>query len=104
MILTELQHYLKAQGRVSLAQIAIHFGIEADALRGMLQQLVQKDRVRKLPILERCHGCDTCSPEALEFYEWVTQEKPVAAGEPWCCPNEQESGGELRQGEIQPSP
>lgn len=51
----------------------LHFHIDADALRGMLQQLVRKGRVRKLPILPCCQGCVSCRPEHLEFYESTHQ-------------------------------
>ncbi|PPS45024.1 FeoC-like transcriptional regulator [Chroococcidiopsis sp. TS-821] len=74
MILREVQDYLSQQGKASLAQMELHFRIDADALRGMLQQLVRKGRVRKLPIPPCCQGCVSCRPEQLEFYEWFATE------------------------------
>ncbi|MEM8613709.1 MAG: FeoC-like transcriptional regulator [Cyanobacteria bacterium P01_H01_bin.105] len=72
MILSELQNYIADQHKVSLAQIEVKFGIEATALRGMLSQLIRKRRVQKLPSPQRCHGCDICSQESLEFYESIS--------------------------------
>ena len=71
MILSELQTYITEQHRVSLAQMELRFGIDANALRGMLNYLIHKGRIYKLPAPYRCHGCTVCSTESLEFYEWV---------------------------------
>ncbi|MGD1898968.1 MAG: FeoC-like transcriptional regulator [Phormidesmis sp.] len=82
MILSELQAYIAEQKRVSLAQIAVKFGIDADALRGMLSCLIRKGRVQKLPIPSRCHGCIVCAQEAIEFYEWMASEAALGAAAP----------------------
>lgn len=70
MILRELQQYLRQHPSTSLDELARHFAIAPDALRGMLQQLVRKGRVRKLET-KQCGGCHSCAPETLELYEWV---------------------------------
>ena len=77
MILSQLQDYIAEQHKVSLAQIEVKFGIEAAALRGMLSQLIRKRRVQKLPSPQRCHGCDVCSQESLEFYEYIALNPPL---------------------------
>ena len=87
MILIEIQRYLSEQGRVSLAQMELHFRIDADALRGIIEQLVRKGRVRKLPIPEHCHGCTECSTECIQFYEWASSSPDIALDKPDCCPN-----------------
>ncbi|NEO32738.1 MAG: sugar metabolism transcriptional regulator [Symploca sp. SIO3C6] len=69
MILIEIQQYLSEQGRASLEQIALHFHMDEEALRGMLRHLVRKGRVRKLPLPEHCHGCTECRTECIEFYQ-----------------------------------
>lgn len=71
MILTELQTYLAKHHQASLADLANHFRADADSLRSMLQRLIRKGRVRALPIVEKCHGCTSCSAAMLEVYEWV---------------------------------
>lgn len=86
MILAEVQGYLREKGRVSVAQMELHFGVEPDALRGMLDRLVRKGRARKLPTPRLCGGCSICAPETIEFYEW-TAARPAnrAAEAPECC-------------------
>jgi len=78
MILTEIQTYLDDRGRASVAELETRFDVAPDALRGMLDRLAAKGRVRKLPRPSRCLGCDLCPPEDLEFYEWAAAPvKPV---------------------------
>jgi copper chaperone CopZ len=71
MILKELQNYLLNNHCVSLAEMKQHFGIDGDALRPMLDKLIKKGRVKKLPTAEKCHSCTSCDLDTLEFYEWV---------------------------------
>lgn len=84
MILTDLQTYLSQRGQVSLAEIKLHFRIEANALRAMLQRLIRKGRVKKLSMTDRCHHCDSCSEESLEVYEWVSA-TPTETVSPASC-------------------
>ncbi|EKQ69992.1 FeoC like transcriptional regulator [Leptolyngbyaceae cyanobacterium JSC-12] len=75
MILQQLQNYLRTHPQTSLAELTHHFlthhfQSDADALRGMLVQLIRKGRVRKLAG-KQCGGCHSCAPESLELYEWV---------------------------------
>lgn len=74
MILSELRSYLKQQQRVALKDMEIHFKVDADALRGMLDLWVLKGSVRKLPGGTACaSGCCQCDPALTEIYEWVGQ-------------------------------
>lgn len=70
MILTDIQTYLVQQGKVSLAELAIKFKLDANALRPMLKRLIRKGRIRQMEC-KKCSGCHSCAPEAIEFYEWV---------------------------------
>lgn len=70
MLLQELQTYLKHHQRASLQEIGQHFQTDTDALRGMLHQLVRKGRVQKTDG-SKCTHCCQCTPEAIEFYEWM---------------------------------
>jgi len=72
MILTDLQKFLAQHKKVSLADLQLHFRIEADALRGMLNRLISKGRVRKMEDGKKCSGCHSCAPETIEFYEWIS--------------------------------
>ncbi|MGZ8096108.1 MAG: FeoC-like transcriptional regulator [Methylosarcina sp.] len=72
MILSDLRVYLKQQRRVALADMSSHFGIEADALRGMLGKWISKRNLRKLPSGTACGGsCCKCDPASIELYEWI---------------------------------
>ncbi|MFP4133314.1 MAG: FeoC-like transcriptional regulator [Halothece sp.] len=71
MILKELQNFILEHHRVSLAEMELHFHMDGDALRQILKKLVQKGRVRQLPIPEHCDGCTFCNLDAIEFYEWI---------------------------------
>ncbi|OQK18023.1 sugar metabolism transcriptional regulator [Methyloprofundus sedimenti] len=72
MILSELRDYLKQQQRLSLLEMANHFDIEADALRGMLLKWISKGKVRQLDKGSACGtGCCKCDPAMTELYEWV---------------------------------
>ena len=72
MLLQELQLYLKQHQRVSLQEIEQHFHIDANALRGMLQQLIRKGRIHQLAS-KACGQCHSCAPETLELYEWIAK-------------------------------
>jgi hypothetical protein len=74
MILSELRDYLKGRQHVSLRDLSLHFNIDADALRGMLQIWIAKGRVRKVAAESRSEcgtSCCQCDPSILEIYEWV---------------------------------
>jgi hypothetical protein len=77
MILSDLRDYLRAQRRVALADLVNHFGVDADALRGMLGKWMAKGKLRKLSAGTACGaGCCKCDPALTELYEWI--ERPVA--------------------------
>ena len=46
MILTDIQGYLQQCGKVSLAELALHFQMDADAMRPLLKRLIHKGRIR----------------------------------------------------------
>jgi putative ferrous iron transport protein C len=74
VILSDLRDYLKAQRRVALADIAAHFNMDADALRGMLGKWISKGKVRKLPLTDSCGtSCCQCDTALTEIYEWVDE-------------------------------
>ncbi len=72
MILSDLRGYLKEQRRIALADLIIHFNMDANALRGMLDKWISKGKVRKMPLKASCGtGCCKCDTTLTEFYEWV---------------------------------
>ncbi len=70
MIVTDVQTYLKKTRKVSLSQLSNHFRMDANAIRPILTKLICKGRIRKMDA-KKCGGCCQCSPDTLEFYEWV---------------------------------
>lgn len=76
MILSELRDYIQQQGRVSLKDLVLHFSVDADALRGMLQKWVKKGRIKQeMAGGTNCGtGCCQCDPLITEVYEWVRSE------------------------------
>ena len=71
MILRELQEFVLDSHRVSLAELELHFHMDGDPLRQMLKKLIKKGRVIKVSNSHKCHGCTSCDPDTMEFYEWV---------------------------------
>lgn len=72
MILSELRNYLKENKRVTLNEVVIHFDVDADALRGMIERWIRKGKVQLLPSGDGCGStCHKCDPTLSEVYEWV---------------------------------
>ncbi len=71
MILSEIRDYLMLNRRAALADMANRFDVTPDALRGMLDKLVAKGRIKKLPAGTACSGCSECDPASTEIYEWL---------------------------------
>lgn len=72
MILSEIRHYLQQHGRVSLADIALHLDTPPEAVRGMLETLLRKGRIRRHLLNSACgSSCCKCDAAATEQYEWA---------------------------------
>lgn len=72
MILSELRHYLQVNKRVTLNDLVMHFHVDADALRGMLNKWISKGKLKKSPATANCGGsCCKCDPLLTEIYEWT---------------------------------
>ncbi len=74
MILTELKNYIKTRQQVSLNDIALHFDVEPETAKGMLDFLVKKGRIslRSNP-LSCAAGCSCSAAENSDIYEWNAQ-------------------------------
>ncbi len=75
MILTDLKNYIKTRQQVSLKDIALHFDVEPETAKGMLDFLVKKGRIslRSNP-LSCASGCSSCSEaENSDIYIWNAQ-------------------------------
>lgn len=75
MILSDLRSYLQQKGRVSLNELVLHFHVDANALRGMLEKWIGKGKVRLMSANSNCGtNCCKCDPLLTEIYEWVDAE------------------------------
>lgn len=71
MILSEIKDYFKERSAASLSDLSIHFNVEPAAMRGMLDQWIQKGKVRKVDHKGSCSNCcSNCKSDHLEIYEW----------------------------------
>jgi predicted Zn-dependent protease len=68
-----VKRYLVARKVAPLHDIALHFGMAPDAVRGLLVHWIRKGRVR-LHQDESCRSggcCGDCAAVAKEVYEWL---------------------------------
>ena len=70
-MLMDIKSYLVARGSASLSEIAARLAADPEAIRPMLDYWIQKKRIRRAGSAARCHGCTSCAPADLEFYEWI---------------------------------
>jgi len=80
MILSDLRDYLAKHKRASLQDMVNHFGIDPDALLGMLEQWEAKGRVRRIDAAEvdhrACGSCTVCADGDPRVFEWVGRQSP----------------------------
>lgn len=71
MILSDIRRYLQQRGQATLADIALHFDADPDAVRGILEVWIRKDKVYRKMATASCGGsCTQCDPAATEIYVW----------------------------------
>ena len=60
MILSDLRNYMQDHGQASLADIALHFDSEPDAVRGMLDIWIKKGKLHRRSATSSCgtNGCN----------------------------------------------
>ena len=72
MILSKIKQYLQQQGQVSLAEIALHLDTPPEAVKGMLETLLRKGRIRRQQLSSACgSSCCKCDSAVTELYEWA---------------------------------
>jgi len=71
MILSQIRDYLSHRGQATLAEMALHFDTDPEALRGMLRQWERKGRVERRSLEADCGSrCNRCDPAMRELYVW----------------------------------
>lgn len=79
MILADIRRYLQQRRQASLADLALHFDVDPDALRGMLDVWMRKGAVYKLAATAACgSSCTQCDSTATEVYAWLDSSTPRA--------------------------
>lgn len=72
MILSDLRNFVQEKRRVTLNDLVLHFQVDANALRGMLNKWISKGKVKLSPAGTNCGtSCCKCDPLLTEIYEWV---------------------------------
>lgn len=86
MILSEIRNYLQDRGQSSLADIALHFDIEPDAARGMLDIWIRKGKLQRRAATTSCGtSCSQCDTAATEIYVWQSSPLSVKLPLPADC-------------------
>ncbi len=71
MILSEISRYLEQRGQATLADIALHFDADPDAVRGMLEVWIRKGSVYRRAATDSCGSrCSQCDSAITEIYVW----------------------------------
>ena len=82
MILSDIQKFIAENKRASIADLKIHFRMDGDALRGMLNRLIRKGRISKMAEAKKCGGCSSCADDTTEIYVWVNDGESVSEKDP----------------------
>jgi len=70
---SEVKRYLSERKIAPLNDIALHFDMNPDAVRGLLSHWIRKGKVRQVTA-ESCPGkcCGSCSEhQTKEIYQWL---------------------------------
>jgi hypothetical protein len=72
VILSDIRRYLEQRGQASLADLALHFDADPDAIRGMLAVWMRKGKVHKQVATAACgSSCTQCDSAVTEIYAWT---------------------------------
>ncbi len=72
MDLIQVKQYIRERGIAPLQDVAVHFRVDVDTIKPLLEVWVQKGKTRKHSGSTRaCKGCCKCDPATLEAYEWT---------------------------------
>ena len=78
MILSQVRDYLRQHRTATLGDLALHFDVPHEAMRGMVDQFVAKGRVQRMAFEATCNtACPTaCDDTAMTIYEWIDPAVP----------------------------
>lgn len=77
MILTDIKQYMQQHGRATLGDLALHFRVDPEAMRGMLDVWVAKGKVAPLELQANCNtSCPlACADSAMTIFEWTDEKR-----------------------------
>lgn len=70
MILSDLKQLIQSHQIIALKEICEHLNSEPEAVRAMLDYLIEKNLIEKMPEGTRCQSCTICPPETIELFRW----------------------------------
>ncbi|HFD80041.1 MAG TPA: sugar metabolism transcriptional regulator [Gammaproteobacteria bacterium] len=86
MILSDIRRYLERRGQATLADIALHFDTDPQAVRGMLEIWIRKGKVQRRSATAACgSSCSQCDPATTEIYVWGGSEQDTQPHLPSGC-------------------
>jgi len=72
MDLIQLKQYLCARRNVPIQDMALHFKVDVETVRPLLEVWIAKGKVQKLVgVGGACQGCCKCDPATIEIYQWL---------------------------------
>lgn len=85
MILSAIRDYLRDRGQASLAEIALHFDTDPEAVRGMLDIWIRRGKVHRGLVSDACGSrCLQCDSTVFELYIWGNEPRDSAAPAETC--------------------
>lgn len=74
MILSDVKNYVKTRQQASLSDISLHFDVDTEVARGLLEFWINKGRIKKYGNELVCGSACSCSQkDSSELYEWNPQ-------------------------------
>ena len=72
MDLIQLKQYLRERRVAPLQDVALHFKVDIETVRPLLEVWINKGKLRKKGgAAGACKGCCKCDPATIEIYEWT---------------------------------
>jgi len=78
-VIFEIRDLVRRHGQIPLKELCGQLHIPPDTARAILNKLIRKGQVEKLPPRTPCAGgCRLCPPETVEIYRWVSPNPDIS--------------------------
>jgi len=67
---SELRHYLQQKKQATLADLALHFDSDPQAVRAAMETWLRKGQASEEQGAGCAKGCCKCDPAAITLYRW----------------------------------